>query len=85
MTKISIEPKLVFNLGGYIVESVAGLSYRDVVVGNPGDETIKVDAPVYSEQDLKAYEDAGLICEPMKEGDSLAATLEKVKKKVAGK
>lgn len=85
MTKISIEPKLVFNLGGYVVESVANLPYRDVVVGNPRDETIKVDAPVYSDADLKAYEDAGLILEPMKEGDSLAGTLEKVKKKVGGK
>ncbi|MFH1721905.1 MAG: energy-converting hydrogenase B subunit EhbP [Candidatus Altiarchaeota archaeon] len=82
MTKISIEPKIVFNLGGYIVESVANLPYRDVVVGNPKDETIKINAPIYNEQMIDDLEKQGLIIEKINAGESLGEALRKVKEKI---
>jgi len=79
MAKFILFPKDVQNMGGYIVENVAKLGYRDIIVGNPTDEPIKVDIPVYSEETVKKYEELGIVVYRMKTDESLISALDKVK------
>ncbi len=78
--KYLFEPGKVINLGGYICEPVAKLDYRDVVVGNPLDEPVKIDIPIYSEEMVDAIRDLGLVVRPVKEGEDLVRAIEVVKK-----
>ncbi|MBM5805843.1 MAG: hypothetical protein FJZ49_07285 [Candidatus Verstraetearchaeota archaeon] len=79
MPKIVIRGRHAFNLGGWVVEHVARLPYRDYVVGNPFDEPVKIEAPIYSIEGIKALQDLGLIVEPVATYDRLAEKLKKVK------
>ncbi len=79
MAKFILFPKDVQNMGGYIVENVAKLGYRDIIVGNPTDEPIKIEIPVYNEDVVKSYEELGVIVYRMKPEESLIAALDKVK------
>ena len=88
MTKLLLEPGRVMNLGGYIVESRAQLPYRDVVIGNPQKEPVKITAPVIYAETLEEYKMLGIIVEPVAEGESLVKALKKVEhiiEKKAGK
>ena len=79
MPKIVIRGRHAFNLGGWVVEHKARLPYRDYVVGNPFDEPVKIEAPIYSIEGIKALQDLGLIVEPVATYDRLAEKLKKVK------
>ena len=79
MAKFILFPKDVQNMGGYIVENVAKLGYRDLIVGNLTDELIKIDIPVYNEDVVKSYEQLGVVVYRMKSDESLISALEKVK------
>ncbi len=79
MAKIILFPKDVQNMGGFIVENVANLGYRDIIVGNPTDEPIKIEIPVYNEDVVKSYEELGVVVHRMGYDESLASALEKVK------
>lgn len=79
MPKIVIRGKHVINLGGWVVEYRANLPYRDYVVGNPFDEPVKIEAPIYSIDGIKALQDLGLIVEPVAKYDRLIEKIKKVK------
>ena len=79
MPKIVIREKHVITLGGWVVEHRANLPYRDYVVGNPFDQPVKIEAPIYSQEGIKALEDLGLIVEPVANYDQLIEKLKKVK------
>ncbi len=80
--KFIFEPGKVINLGGYICEIVAKLPYRDIVVGNPSKEIVKIDVPIYSEEMVGSIRELGLIVRTVKEGEDLVDAIEKVKKAV---
>lgn len=67
------------SLGGYIVETYAKLPYRDVVIGNPTSEPVKIEVPIYEEGTIKGYEKQGLIVLPVYPGDSLGEAIGSVK------
>jgi hypothetical protein len=79
MPKIAIRGKDVINLGGWVLEHRAKLPYRDYVIGNPFDEPVKIEAPIYSVEGIKAIEELGLIVEPVSSYDILTEKLKKVK------
>jgi len=82
VTKIVIESGVIFNLGGYVVESLVKPDFIDVVVGNPLAEDIKVDIPILNKEMLSDLEKGGLILEYIGEEDTLKDVLESVKEKV---
>jgi hypothetical protein len=82
MPKIVIESGMVLNLGGFVVEKKAKLACLDVVVGNPLREDVKVDAPIYSQEMVDDIAKAGLIVEPLMDGESLKDKLGQVRKRV---
>ncbi len=82
MPKIIVEPGMVLNLGGYIIERKAKLDCIDVVIGNPLDHDVKLKAPAYSKEDIEDYIKAGMIIEYLMEGDSLKDMLDKIKAQV---
>lgn len=79
MPKIAIRAKDVINLGGWVLEHRAKLPYRDYVIGNPFDEPVKIDAPIYSVEGIRAIEELGLIVEPVSSLDLLTEKLKKVR------
>ncbi|MCQ5337229.1 MAG: energy-converting hydrogenase B subunit EhbP [Candidatus Methanomethylicia archaeon] len=79
MPKIVLRGKHVINLGGWIVENVANLPYRDYIVGNPFDEPVKIEAPIYSIDGIKALEKLGLIVEPLLPYENLVEKIKKIK------
>jgi len=79
MPKIAIRAKDVVNLGGWVLEHRAKLPYRDYVVGNPFSEHVKIEAPIYSIEGVKAIQELGLIVEPVAPYDLLIEKLKKVK------
>ena len=80
--KYVFESGKVINLGGYICELVANLPYRDLVVGNPFKEPVKIDVPIYSEQMVDAIREKGLIVRPVDEGEDLVIAVNRVKNAV---
>ena len=80
--KYLFEPGKVINLGGYICELIAKLPYRDVVIGNPLKEPIKIDVPIYSEQMIEAIREKGLIVRTVEEGEDLVVAIMRVKRAV---
>jgi energy-converting hydrogenase B subunit P len=82
--KYLFEPGKVINLGGYICELVAKLPYRDAVVGNPLDEPVKIDVPIYSEAMIEAIREKGLIVRTVEDGEDLVDAINRVKKAVEG-
>lgn len=82
MPYIVLESGKVLNLGGYVIENVAKLPYRDVVVGNPLREPVKIQAPVYSAETLGEYKKQGLVVEFLKEKEMLREVLDRVSQEV---
>ncbi len=82
MCKFILPAKKVINLGGYIVESYYEFPFRDVVVGNPTDENIKIPVPIYTMEEVEQIKALGIIVYEMKAGESLVEALQKVKDKV---
>jgi hypothetical protein len=79
MPKIAIRGKDVVNLGGWVLEHRAKLPYRDYVIGNPYSEPVKIEAPVYSLEGVKAIEELGLIVEPVASHELLIDKMKKVR------
>jgi hypothetical protein len=84
MPKIAIRGKDMINLGGWVLEHRAKLPYRDYVIGNPFDEPVKIEAPIYSLEGVKAIEELGLIVEPVSSHDLLIEKLKKVRALIEG-
>jgi energy-converting hydrogenase B subunit P len=84
MPKIAIRGKDVINLGGWVLEHRAKLPYRDYVIGNPFDEPVKIEAPIYSLEGVEAIEELGLIVEPVSSHDLLIEKLKKVRALIEG-
>jgi len=80
--KYYFESGKVINLGGYICEIVAHLPYRDLVVGNPTKEPVKIDVPIYSEQMVDAIREKGMIVRTVQDGEDLVEAINRVKKAV---
>lgn len=79
MPKIAIRAKHVINLGGWLCERKYRIPCRDYVIGNPFDEPVKIESPIYSEEGIQAMRDLGLIVEPVYVYDKLVDKLNKVK------
>ena len=95
MCKFILPARKVQNLGGYITENhswfldkYAGpekhpeFPFRDLVVGNPTDENIKIPVPIYTMAEVEKIRELGVIVYEMQEGDSLVEALQKVKDQV---
>ena len=82
MCKFIVPAKKVQNLGGYVVENHTKFPFRDLIVGNPFDENVKIPVPVYTMEEVKKIKELGLITYEMQEGESLAEVLQKVKDQV---
>lgn len=82
MPKYILIPKQVMNLGGYIVENQADLGYRDVLVGNPFSEAVKIYVPIYGEDDVVAIERLGILVHRLQEYESLVEELKCLEEQV---
>lgn len=81
MCKFILASKKVQNLGGYIVENHYDFPFRDLVVGNPTDENIKIPVPVYTMEEVEKIKELGIITLEMQEGDSLVDAIQEVRDK----
>jgi len=96
MCKFVLPSKKVQNMGGYIVENHHWLldkyteseeknpefPFRDLIVGNPTDENIKIPVPIYTMEEVEKIKDLGVITYEMQPGESLVEVLQKVKDQV---
>ena len=92
MPKMVLLPKLTMALGGYIRETTMPYNedeaepfpHRNVIVGNPTNEPIKIDVPAYNDGWIERHKDLGLIIVPVSENDDFVGlykmVLEKVKR-----
>lgn len=55
--------------------------FRDLVVGNPTDENIKIPVPVYTMEEVEKIKELGIITLEMQEGDSLVDAIQEVRDK----
>ncbi|NPA62735.1 MAG: hypothetical protein GXN95_04180 [Methanococci archaeon] len=93
MPKMVLLPKMTMALGGYIRETlfpyegddIKPFPFRNVIVGNPTNEPIKMDVPVYSEDWIEKHRKLGLIVVPVKEDDDFVGLFYKVKSLVNSK
>ncbi|MDD1776300.1 MAG: energy-converting hydrogenase B subunit EhbP [Candidatus Methanomethylicus sp.] len=79
MPKIAIREKHVINMGGWLCERKVNLPYRDIVIGNPFNEPVKIESPIYSLEAIEEMKKMGLIIEPVYTYDRLVDKLNKVK------
>lgn len=82
MCKFILPSKKVQNMGGYIVENNFEFPFRDLIVGNPTDENIKLPVPIYTMEEVNKIKELGVITYEMQEGESLVEALKKVKDQV---
>ena len=90
MPKMVLLPKLTMALGGYIRETVVPYSnneveafpYRNVIVGNPTGEPIKIDVPAYDMEWVERHRELGLIVVPVKVEDDFVGLFNMVREKV---
>ena len=96
MCKFILASKKVQNMGGYIVENHAWhveeqtgtteerakFPFRDLVVGNPTEENIKLPVPIYTMEEVETIKELGVVTYEMQEGESLAEALQKVRAQV---
>jgi len=90
MPKMVLLPRMTMALGGYIRETifpyegddVKPFPYRNVIVGNPTDEPIKIEVPVYDEGWIERHRKLGLIVVPVNEDDDFVGLFQMVKEKV---
>ena len=83
-------PKLTMALGGYIRETVmpyrddeaTPFPYRNVIVGNPTNEPIKIDVPAYNDGWIERHKKLGLIIVPITENDDFVGLYKMVLEKV---
>ncbi|ABR56755.1 energy-converting hydrogenase B subunit P [Methanococcus aeolicus] len=92
MPKMVLLPKLTMALGGYIRETTMPYTedeakpfpHRNVIVGNPSNEPIKIDVPAYDDGWVERHKNLGLIVVPVSEDDDFVGmykmVLEKVKR-----
>lgn len=92
MPKMVLLPKLTMALGGYIRETITPYNkednvkpfpYRNVIVGNPTDEPIKIDVPAYDEEWVERHRKLGLIVVPVSSEDDFVGLYRMVKSKVS--
>lgn len=69
-------------MGGYIVENNFEFPFRDLIVGNPFDENVKLPVPIYTMEEVEKIKELDIIVYEMQEGESLVEALKKVKDKV---
>ncbi|MEO2116861.1 MAG: energy-converting hydrogenase B subunit P [Methanocaldococcus sp.] len=91
MPKMVLLPRMTMALGGYIRETtfpyegddeVKPFPYRNVIVGNPTDEPIKIEVPAYDEGWIERHKKLGLIVVPVNEDDDFVGLFQMVKEKV---
>ncbi|MCQ6254467.1 energy-converting hydrogenase B subunit P [Methanocaldococcus sp.] len=90
MPKMVLLPKMTMALGGYIRETtfpyddedIKPFPYRNVIVGNPTDEPIKIEVPAYDECWIERHRKLGLIVVPVTEDDDFVGLFKLVKEKV---
>ena len=90
MPKMVLLPRMTMALGGYIRETifpyegddVKPFPYRNVIVGNPTDEPIKIEVPVYDEGWIERHKKLGLIVVPVNEDDDFVGLFQMVREKV---
>jgi energy-converting hydrogenase B subunit P len=83
-------PKLTMSLGGYIRETVEiylddgvkKFPHRNVVVGNPTNEPIKIDVPAYDDEWIERHKNLGLIVIPVGEDEDFVGIFKMVEDKV---
>ncbi|MCC7569475.1 MAG: energy-converting hydrogenase B subunit EhbP [Candidatus Methanofastidiosa archaeon] len=85
MPKFIVQPKEALNLGGYILENKAKLGYRDVIVGNPFKEPVKIYVPIYSEKEVEGIEALGLYVHRFCIGESLVEEIEAMRARLREK
>jgi energy-converting hydrogenase B subunit P len=90
MPKMVLLPRMTMALGGYIRETtfpyddkdIKPFPYRNVIVGNPTDEPIKIEVPVYDEGWIERHKKLGLIVVPVNEDDDFVGLFQMVREKV---
>jgi energy-converting hydrogenase B subunit P len=90
MPKMVLLPRMTMALGGYIRETtfpyddkdIKPFPYRNVIVGNPTDEPIKIEVPVYDEGWIERHKKLGLVVVPVNEDDDFVGLFYKVKEMV---
>ncbi|MBU7038153.1 MAG: energy-converting hydrogenase B subunit EhbP [Theionarchaea archaeon] len=82
MCKFILPSKKVQNMGGYIVENHSEFPFRDLIVGNPTDENIKIPVPIYTMDEVEKIKELGIVTYEMQAGESLAEALQTVKDKI---
>lgn len=90
LPKMLLLPKLTMSLGGYIRETVEiyqedgvkEFPHRNVVVGNPTNEPIKIDVPAYDDEWVKRHQELGLIVVPVEVGEDFVGIFKMVEEKV---
>ena len=87
MPKMVLLPRHVMALGGYIRERSLPYGnyefpYRNIIVGNPKDEPVKIEVPVYDIDWIKRHKELGLIVVPVKEDDDFVGLFNMVREKV---
>lgn len=82
MCKFILPSKKVQNMGGYLVENNFEFPFRDLVVGNPTNENIKIPVPIYTMDEVEQIKQLGIVTYEMQAGESLVEALQKVKDKV---
>jgi len=90
LPKMVLLPKLTMSLGGYIRETVEiyqedgvkEFPHRNVVVGNPTNEPIKIDVPAYDEDWVQRHQELGLIVVPVEMDEDFVGIFKMVEEKV---
>ena len=90
MPKMVLLPKLTMALGGYIRENVIpydnddieAFPYRNVIVGNPTEDPIKIDVPAYDREWIERHRELGLIVIPVSIEDDFVGLFNMIKEKV---
>ena len=90
MPKMILPPRLTMALGGYIRETVVPYSeeeaeafpYRNVIVGNPRDEPVKIEVPAYDRGWIDRHRELGLIVVPVNLEDDFVGLFNMVREKV---
>ncbi|HIQ32201.1 MAG TPA: hypothetical protein EYH55_01805 [Methanothermococcus okinawensis] len=90
MPKMILPPRLTMALGGYIRETIIpygegegeAFPYRNVIVGNPSDEPVKIEVPVYDRGWIERHRKLGLIVVPVNVEDDFVGLFNMVREKV---
>ncbi len=75
--KFVVRPLHIISVGGYIVETE--FPYRNLIVVNPTEESIKIDIPVFSIDWIDRHRQLGLEIIPIKEEETFLSNFRKAK------